>query len=399
MMQDTLNLSPENAMGLPIRCVLACDPAWLSAVGPDAWASLPDMRCVPVGPHEAIPADLLRHADVLVLEVDAASQSSLDRLASAKRLRPDLPIIAAVQNADITLMRALIRHGINDVAALPLDPDTLSQEVLNIGAALGGKGSSALAPSVSVVGAIGRTGASAILLHLADELSRRSPTPIRVCVIDLDLQAGQLAAYAGVDTQRSVLSLLEADQRLDGDMIRNVATRVRDGVYLIAAPSEIVPIEEVKAEHLLRIISLAQSEFDMVLIDMPAAWTNWSLSVAAESDRILLVAEQSLATLRQAKRLLDLFRDVGIAQRAVEVVVNRAVKGRFRKITVQDVADTLSRDVVATIREDKGELAQAMDSGRLVTQDNRKNPFALDVGDLADGLLRSLASDRAGGRA
>ncbi|KLE31233.1 AAA family ATPase [Aurantiacibacter luteus] len=393
-MKDTLNLDPETATGFSIRTVLACDPAWLAAAGNSAWTSLPDLRTCAVGPRDAVPSDILRHADVLVLEVDAGNPASLDRLESVKRARPDLPVIAAVENADIALMRALLRHGISDVAALPLEPEALGQQVNTIGTALASHGPASLAPSVCVIGALGRSGASAVLLHLADEMARRSPTPIRCCVIDLDLQAGHLAAYAGVDTQRSVLSLLEAEQRLDGDMVRNIASRVRDGVYLISAPTEIVPIEQVETEQLLKIVSLAQAEFDLVLIDLPAAWTNWSLSVAAESDRIVMVVEQSLANLRQARRCLDLFRDVGIGQRSVDVIVNRANKSRFSSITVQDVADTLGRDVVATVREDKGELAQALDAGRLVSQGNRKNPFALDVGELADGLLRSLAGGR-----
>ena len=166
-------------------------------------------------------------------------------------------------------------------------------------------------------------------------------------------------------------------------MIRNVATKSSNGIYVIPSPSEILPIEQVDTDQLLRIIALARAEFDLVFIDLPSVWTNWSLSVAAKSDSTVLVVEQNLDHLRQAKRCFGLFREVGIPAKKVKVLVNRTSKGLFKSISLQDVADTVGCEVIAAIREDRGELSQAIDEGKLVSTIARRNVFTQDIDALA----------------
>lgn len=359
---------------------------WIEAVPQAEWKVMSDLQLRPLACSDPLPPDLLDTAEILVLEVDAADRASLDRLESVRRSYPDLPVIAAVERADIPLMKLLLHHGINDVVSLPFDIGSLTTEIYDVGAKLANSQTQVLAPSICVTGVLGRSGATSILLHLANEIVRGADYPMKCCVIDLALQSGQLAEYAGVKANRTILSLLEADDRLDSDMIRNVATKSADGVFIISAPSEIIPMEQVNVDQVLRIVSLARREFDLVLIDMPPVWTNWSLSVAAESDRIAMIVEQALPNLRQARRYLELFREVGISENMVDLIVNRAAKGRFVNITVQDVADTLAHDVIGTIREDRGELSQAIDEGKLVTEINQKNVFGQDVEQLAQSI-------------
>ncbi len=394
-MKDILKLSISNAVGKAPKTVIIADRTWAAGIPAQARSVLPDLQLLPLAPRDVPDRGQLRDAELLVLEVDADEHATLDRLEAIKRMFPDLPIIAAVRNADIQVMRTLLRHGVSDVVALPFDAEALIAEIFNIGAKLAEDSEVPLAPVVSFVGALGRTGTSSIMLHLANALVEQAANPIRCCLIDLDLQSGELAAHAGLDNARSIQSLLEADARLDQDMIRNVATKCRDGLYIIASPAEILPIEQIDVDQVLRIIALARAQFDLVFIDLPPAWTSWSLSVVAESDSVVFVTQQTLAHLRQARRTMDLFGEVGIRRDKVRLVVNCAAKGRFRNISLQDVADTLGGEVIAAIREDRGELAQATDEGRLVGDLSRKASFARDIDDLARALGPMLAPAKA----
>lgn len=392
-MKDILKLSASNAVGKAPKTVIIADRVWTSQISREAWNVVPELKVHPLGPGETAERDHLRDAELLVLEVDADEHLTLERLAAIKRMFPDLAIIAAVRNADIRVMRTLLRQGVSDVVALPFDNEALIAEIFNIGAKLAESNEVPLAPSLSFVGALGRTGTTSILLHLANALVQRADRPIRCCLIDLDIQSGQLAAHAGVSNSRSILSLLEAEDRLDLDMIRNVATKSSEGIYIISSPAEIIPIEQIDVDQILRIVNLARAQFDVVLIDLPTTWASWSLSVAAESGNIVLVTEQSLDHLRQARRMLDLFREVGVPSNRVKIVVNRAAKGRFRSISLHDVAETLGGEVIAAIREDGGELAQAIDEGRLVTEISRRSSFAREIEALAEKLARNIGKN------
>ena len=393
-MKDILDIQSSKPGGNAPRTTIAAEGRWIAGVADEVGHVVPDLSVEQVALDENLSRDRLRDCELLVLEVDANSHASLERLTAIKRSHPNLAIIAAVSNADVQVMRTLLRHGISDVVALPFDLGELTGEIINIGAKLAEGGDSGLAPSLSFVGALGRSGTTSIILHLAHELVRQSDGPFRCCLIDLDLQSGELAAHAGMENARSILSLLEAEERLDQDMVRNVAAKHSEGVYIISSPAEILPLEQVDVDQVLRIITLARAEFDLVLLDMPPSWSNWSLSAAADSDRIVLVTEQSLSHLRQARRCMDLFREVGIRKGKTQVIVNRATKGRFRNISVQDVADTLGVEVIATIRDDKGELAQAIDQGCLVDTISRRNVFARDVADLTERIGDMLSGGR-----
>lgn len=383
-MKDILKLSATHAIGKMPTVLIAAADRWIDGMDAGIVDLVPDLRIERRAPDAALAREDLRDIDLLVLEVEAGAEIGLRRLEDIRRTRPDLPLIVAVENADLSMMRALLRHNIRDVIALPFDSNELTGTIFDVTARIADAGETRLAPVNCFVGTLGRVGNTSIVLHLADAVARQSSDGLRCCVIDLDIQSGSIAAHAGVDSSRSILDLLEAEDRLDADMVRNVATRTRDGVYVISAPTEIVPIEQVDADQLLRIVTAARSEFDLVFLDMPPAWTNWSLSVAAEADRIVIVTRQTLSHLRQARRCLDLFDEVGIDRQKIGAVVNRAQKSRFKAISVQDVADTLRLDVIGAVREDRGELSQAIDEGKLVHQLASKNVFARDVDSLAE---------------
>ena len=79
-----------------------------------------------------------------------------------------------------------------------------------------------------------------------------------------------------------------------------------------------MPLEGVSNEHLMEIVDLATREFGTVFIDLPTNWTNWSLSLVARSDLVLLVTELTVAGLNRARRQLDLLesQDLGSSRRA-----------------------------------------------------------------------------------
>jgi pilus assembly protein CpaE len=131
-------------------------------------------------------------------------------------------------------------------------------------------------------------------------------------------------------------------------------------------------------------------KYDYVFLDLPSNLTNWSLTVLTESSSIVMVVEQNLASLRQAKRRLDLFRNVGIDLRSVAVIVNRLERRMFGSIGIGDVEKALGHDVMATLQLDAKHLEVAQDQGLLVGEMRAKTPYGTDIARLADQLRARL---------
>ena len=345
---------------------------------------------LPLPAEAPLPGELLTRVRVIVLEVDAASEPSLARLSQVRVAHPGVTIIAAVQQADVSLTRALIRQGISDVAQLPFVAHDLSEQVLDALSREAERLPSAnLGKLVTVLRASGGCGATSLLTHLGEAIPRLSAGSKKVCLVDLDIQGGDIASYLGVEPQVTVDALLEAGSRLDQELVRSAITETSHGFDIIAAPEDIAKIDTINVDHLLTTLKMVRSLYDVVLVDLPAAWTDWSLSVVNSADRILLITDTSISSLRQAKRRLRLLRSIDIAKSRIEVVVNRLERRLFRGVGTADVADTLDCQVISSLTLEPSALRAAQDQGLLITESQGKTRFAADVDGIAELLIDS----------
>lgn len=370
--------------------VVASDSQLEILSSPNHAALLPGLRTAPLVTNEAIAEELLHDVSLVVAEVDPNDRASMQRIADLRGRHPGLLLVAAIKGANVSLVRTLLREGINDVVSLPFDIDELLQVSLDAVA----KGDAdtttvaALAPMVAVVRSLGGCGATSIATHIAADFAAHDTTGRGTVIVDLDLQFGTIADYLGVRPRGSLADLFGVSGRLDEELLRSVTTEAEGGISVLAAPSTILPLESVDTDDLLRVLDLLRRHFGQVVLDLPANWTNWTLSAAAAADVILLVTELSVASLRQAKRRLDLFRSVGIEDSAVKIVVNRVEKRLFRTIGLNDVAETLGHPVLGSIALDAPLVGMAQNQGVLVGSVKRKSRFAADMAAIG-ALLRT----------
>lgn len=337
-----------------------------------------------------VPNDQLASAKVLVIEVDPSVPASVRRIGKIRSDRSDLKIIAAINQADVALVRTLIRQGITDVAALPFDPEELASEILEALAPLKAEGKDAgLGLVTTVIRSTGGCGSTTVLTHLAAALAEVDTTGRGVCVLDLDLQSGTAAAYVGTAPKFSVSALLEASDRLDEDLVLSVATETACGFAVISAPDMITPLDVAKPEQFSAIVALLRKRFAHVLIDLPANWTNWSLAITAEAGKILLVTDISIAGLRQAKRRIDLLASVGVDPDSVKIIANRMERRFFKTIGVDDIFQALRCEVVATLSDEGSAMRSAQDQGALLSDVAGKNSFSKGI----KGLARMLSGE------
>ena len=335
---------------------------------------------------QEIPNQALASASILVLEVSPNRPESLERLSAVRELYPQLPVIAAVREPNLALVRTLLKQGVRDVVGLPLPHAELVEILKEISTELQSAISSDVRQGqlITIMKSIGGVGATTVATHLASELAARS-TGRGVCVFDLDLQFGDAASYLGLSNQLSIADLLAAGSRIDGDLLRSVVSTTPEGLHVLAAPSEMMPIEAVNADQILRIIELARAEYDYVVLDLPTNWTNWTLSLVARSTAIFLIVELSVASLRQAKRQLQLLQNQGISGDHISIVANRVEKRLFRSIDLESASQALGHPVDLSIHNDYPLVRAAHDQGVLIQQIRAKSKI---VGDIARFLPR-----------
>lgn len=381
----------EGFLRLPERLLIAASRSMideLEAAGHDI--GLDDATLLALAADERLPREVLGRAGLLVLEVDPGDPGSLRRLSSVREMRPELPVVAALADASVALVRTLVRQGVSDVVALPFNAEELLQVCYTAAADSVVVEPVRLAPLISVVRAVGGSGATTIATHLGSSLATHSPSGRGACLIDLDVQFGSVAGYLNLSPKRSIADLLDAGNRLDADVLHSVAIEHHPGLAVIASPEDILPLEQIDTDQVLRIIELARREYDFVLVDLPSNWTNWNLSVVLASSSVLMVVEATISCLRQAKRRLQLFSTLGLDASRVGIVLNRVEKRLFRSIGTTDVERALGCDVQGTIHLDANAVASAQDQGLLVSQVMRRSTFSKDIDSLGEQLRGQL---------
>lgn len=342
------------------------------------------------------PEDLAGSA-AAVVQVDPGDPGSMKRFEEIARATRT-PLIAAAFDPPLALVRQLVRAGAHDVVPLPLDVDDLETSLSPIRDQMKRNTSSAHSANgkmVCVIKSVGGIGATSLLSQLAIRAAQNEGKLGReVCLLDLDLQFGNAAFQLGLRPQLTFLDLIEAGGRLDGELLRATTSAHPSGLKVVGAPSSLMPLDAVSSEQLIEIVELAKREFSTVFVDLPSSWTNWSLSLLAQADLVLLITELSVSGLHRARRQLDLLREQDLASIDLRVVVNRFEKGILKTVKPSDVQKALGRDVAYTVTNEPAVMVPAIERGVPISDIKRKSAVGKDLEMLEAGIAAALGRER-----
>jgi pilus assembly protein CpaE len=346
---------------------------------------------------EWIDPEELSSAAAALIQVDRDKPASIKRFQKLAALTRT-PLIAAAYEPPLAFVRSLIRAGARDVVPLPLDMVELETSLAPIAESLAKRDEleqAKHAKIVSVIKSLGGVGATSLLSQMGIRFAQReAPHGREACLIDLDVQFGDAAFQLGLQPKLSLADLIEAGSRLDGDLLRAATVDHPSGLHVIAAPPSMMPLESLNSEQLLEIVELAAREFGTVLVDLPTNWTNWSLSLLARSDLVLLVTQLSIPSLNRARRQLELLRSQDLHTLDVRILVNRLEKAFMRTIRLSDVRDGLGRDVSYTVANDHAVIRAAIDRGVPIDEIKRKSAIGRDLDTLDAGIAAALGLER-----
>ena len=375
----------------PVRLLLAGVEGDASALVGATVAGFP-LDLVLVEADANVDASTLAGAAAAVVQVTEGDEKSIARF--KKLAASDIPLIAAAYDPSLGFVRSLVRAGAHDVVPLPLDMNELEtalDPVRKMVASQARRGKAGHQKVVTIIKGEGGVGATALLTHLATRFAAREHAVGReCCLLDLDVQFGDAALQLGLQPNLSLTELLEAGKRVDGEMLRSVAAKHPSGLRVISAPRDIMPLESMTSDQLLAIVELATAEFGTVFIDFPANWTNWSLSLLARSDLVLMVTELRVSSLHRARRQLELLASQDMGSLDVRIILNRAEKGFFRTLGPDDAERVLKKPISFTVSNDHATMSQAIDRGVPLAEIKRKCPLIKDIDNMEQGVTAAL---------
>lgn len=304
--------------------------------------------------------DVSELPEALILHLGETSHAELESLASrAADRRPPLIVLGAP--SDNTVMRLAMQAGARDLLPLPLvEADLLAalKRIERDRHASKGYAEGSLIAFMNAKGGCGATLLACNVAHVLTAVSRR-----RVTLIDMDLQFGAIPLYFDLFPKRGILHALENVLGMDELAFDGYLMPHSSGLKILGHASEdSLLTEPVSCQHAGQLVSLALRTSDHVVVDLPRRIDPLNVFLFERAHHIALVVQQSVATLRDAKRLLtSLRRDLGVSKERIVVILNRYEKNS--SITVDDIRTTLGCGELALVPNDFATVSACIDTG------------------------------------
>ncbi len=255
---------------------------------------------------------------------------------------------------------------------------------------------------IPVHGMAGGTGATTFAVNLAWELATiDKKNPPRVCLLDLDLQFGSASTYLDLPRKESVLEMLSDTENLDSEAFMQALLPFHDRLYVLTAPTDLVPLDLVSPADIAKIIELARINFDYVVIDMPSTMVEWSQSVLEAAHVYFAMLELDMRSAQNTLRLKRALQAEDLPFDKLRFVLNRApgftdLNGKSR---VKRLAESLGIAIEVQLPDGGKAVAQNGDHGVPLAEGAAKNALRREIAKLAKSVHDINQADAAPAKA
>jgi pilus assembly protein CpaE len=295
--------------------------------------------------------------------------AELDRLAEVCDAGTKVVVIGHVN--DVELYRDLVRRGISEYLVVPVD---LLRIIKAIGDLYGERSAKPLGRTIAFVGAKGGVGSSTVAHNVAWSIARNFQHD--VVVADLDLAFGTAGLDFNQDPTQGIAEAIHAPDRLDDVFLDRLLARCSDHLSLLAAPATLDRTYDLEEGAFAPVIDVAQGGVPAVVLDLPHGWSAWKRRTLLAADEVVVTVEPDLANLRNAKNLVDLFRQSRKNDSPPRLVINKTGIAKRPEIKPDDFANALSLAPLAVIPFDALLFGTAANNGQMIAETDAKSPIA-----------------------
>lgn len=294
---------------------------------------------------------------------------------------PGTKVVVVGRENDVAFYRDLMRQGVNEylvgplsviqvieaVSALYIDPSAPPiGRVFAFAAARGGAGSSTIAHNVGWC--------------ISEELEEDAT------IVDFDLPFGTASLDFNQDSLQGIAEALLSPERLDDVMLERLLLKCTDHLSLFTAPGTLDRELDLDPAGCERVVEVVRQSVPRVILDLPHMWAPWSRHLLCTADEIVITATPDLASLRNAKNIIDLARAVRPNDVPPRLVLNQIGVAKRPEIPSKDFAEALGIEPVLVLTFDPQLFGTASNNGQMIAELSPQSRAAVGLRDLAQTL-------------
>lgn len=232
----------------------------------------------------------------------------------------DLLELPADDEEVVTVIERAIEMSINTLAAVPT-PEPVIQ-VVHESTAPAPQGAGRVFTVASATGGCGKTFyATNLGFFLAHH------TGLRVCILDLDLQFGEVSTALRLRPKFTIADALEREEdgheALDDHILEYLETH-DTGVYVLAAPKDPVEADRITPPDVARVIESVRRHFDFVIVDTPAQLSDIVMAAMDVSEQLFVLTTLDLPSVRNMSVFLSTLERLKVPTESIRLILNKA---------------------------------------------------------------------------
>ncbi|MCC6071733.1 CpaE family protein [Massilia sp. GCM10020059] len=309
---------------------------------------------------------------------DGASLAPIEDLTTR---HPRIAVVLLCGGCSPDFLINAMRAGVREVLPSPVASAELAATVNRIGGKLRGAQARHAGKVLAFIPCKGGSGATFLATSLGYQLSETRS----VLLIDLNLQFGDALSFVHDGRPPSTLAdVARSVERLDASFLAASTVRVAPNFSIMAAPDDHAQAVEVTPAQVDAILAVAVMHYDFVLLDLGRTIDNLSIKALDRADLIYMVMQAGLPSIRNAKKMLAIFKSLDYSPDKIELIVNRF--DRKGPIGVAEIERTLGKFAIHTVPNSYKHVTAAIDRGEPLITSARSDPVLRNVAGLADAI-------------
>ena len=338
----------------------------------------------------------------VTIAMDAEDEDNLETVSEviAAAKSADIKVILIAEDVSPGALHKLLREGGDEFVPYPLPENELAKAIERV---LTKREAPVAAPTersgkgkgdkngviIPVHGVAGGTGATMLAVNLAWELANvDKKNPPKVCLLDLDFQFGSASTYLDLPRREAVLELLTDTEAMDAESFLQALLTFGDKLQVLTSPTDMIPLDMITPQDIARIVEMAASHFDYVVIDMPSTMVEWSQTVLELSHVYFAMIELDMRSAQNTLRLKRALQSEDLPFNKIRFILNRAPGGLDLngKGRVKRLAESLGIGIEVQLPDGGKPVLQAADHGSPMSETIPKNPLRKEIVKLAQSM-------------
>ncbi len=343
--------------------------------------------------------------EFVAIAVDSEDESDLARISGiiSTAKEKGVKVILIAEEVSPIALHQLLRLGADDFVPYPLPENALHDAIERLHKAPAVDHTLAEEPAapafkpkgdrdgviLAVHGLAGGTGATTFAVNLAWELAtiQKANGP-RVCLLDFNFQYGSVSTYLDLPRREAVYEMLSDTASVDNVSFLQALLNYNEKMHVMTAPTEMLPLDIVTSEDINRVLNVARTEFDFVVVDMPSTVVQWTEAVLNQAHIYFATMELDMRSAQNALRMIRALKAEELPFEKLRYVLNRAPKftdlsGKGR---VKRLAESLDITIELQLPDGTKQVTQSNDHGLPLAETAAKNPLRREIAKLAKSI-------------